>query len=65
MAMGSASEAEYHLLLARDLELIDPVAYKDLAVRVTEVKRMLAMLIGQLSKSRRNPTRPVWLKAES
>jgi hypothetical protein len=27
MAMGSASELEYHLLLARDLKLIQPKDY--------------------------------------
>jgi four helix bundle protein len=39
--MGSASELEYHLLLARDLELIKPEDHEDLAGRTTELKRML------------------------
>src|ERR1700746_1227871 len=39
MAMGSASELEYHLLLAKDLKLIKPVDYQELAQRTTEGKR--------------------------
>jgi len=39
-------------------ELIEPADYEELAVRVTEVKRMLAVLIGQLSTSHRNSPRP-------
>ena len=46
IAMGSASELEYHVLLARDLELLGGVDYARLAPEVTEVKKMLAGLIG-------------------
>jgi four helix bundle protein len=42
--MGSASELEYHLLLARDLKLIDPADHERLSQRAVEVKRMLAGL---------------------
>ena len=48
IAMGSASELEYHLVLARDLELLGTDAYDRLATDVTEVKRMLASLIRKL-----------------
>lgn len=48
IAMGSASELEYHLLLARDLALLPPEAYNDVAERTTEVKRMLAGLLQKL-----------------
>ncbi len=48
IAMGSASELEYHLLLARDLDLLDNVRYQALASEVTEVKRMLTSLIQKL-----------------
>jgi four helix bundle protein len=44
IAMGSASELDYHLLLARDLKLLDAKAYTDLAGRTSEVKRMLTGL---------------------
>ena len=38
IAMGSASELEYHLLLARDLKLIKPSDYVEVAQRTIEVK---------------------------
>jgi len=48
IALGSASELEYHLLLAKDLKLIKPQDYQELAPRATEVKRMLAGFIQRL-----------------
>jgi four helix bundle protein len=48
IAMGSASELEYHLLLARDLELLKSIDYERLEGEVTEVKRMLASFIQKL-----------------
>ena len=50
--MGSASELEYHLLLAKDLELLAPVDYGRLAPRTTELKRMLTALIQELKADR-------------
>jgi four helix bundle protein len=50
--MGSASELEYHLLLARDLQLINAKDYADLAQRTTEVKRMLTGLRQTLTADR-------------
>ena len=41
IAMGSASELEYHLLLARDLELVKIAEYDELIGQVTELKRTL------------------------
>lgn len=41
IAMGSASEAEYHLLLARDLGFMDDSTYEDLINQLYDVKRML------------------------
>jgi four helix bundle protein len=52
MAMGSASELEYHLLLARDLNLIRPGDYEDLDQRTTELKRMLTSLLQKLTADR-------------
>jgi four helix bundle protein len=46
--MGSASELEYHLLLARDLEFICGSDYDMLANEVVEVKRMLTSFIHKL-----------------
>jgi four helix bundle protein len=52
IAMGSASEVEYHLLLARDLKLIPPKDYEAMAQRVTELKRMLTALFQKLTADR-------------
>ena len=49
MALGSASELEYHMLLARDLKMLPTTAYELLDPRVTEVKRMLASFIQKLT----------------
>ena len=38
---GSASELEYHLLMAGDLKLIKTPDYEGMAERVIELKRML------------------------
>jgi len=46
--MGSASEVEYHLLLAHDLELLDAQFFNSLSNDVTEIKRMLSSLIKKL-----------------
>ncbi|MBN2304852.1 MAG: four helix bundle protein [Anaerolineae bacterium] len=48
IAMGSASELEYHLLLARDLGLIHAQDYQPLDQAVIEVKRMMAGFIKRL-----------------
>lgn len=51
IAMGSASEVEYHLLLAKDLTLLESAEYEGLSLRTIELKRMLAGLIQKLSYS--------------
>ena len=48
ISMGSASELEYHLLLAHDLNLIDDKKYENLNLKIIEIKRMLASLIQKL-----------------
>jgi four helix bundle protein len=48
IAIGSASELEYHLLLSRDLELMEASDYQRLSDGVEEVKRMLASLMQKL-----------------
>ena len=49
IAMGSASELEYHLLLAKDLGLLTDGAYTSLDSGVTEVKRMLTAFLQTLT----------------
>ena len=48
IGMGSASELEYHLLLAHDLGLLKAPEYKQLDGGVSEVKRMLTSFIKKL-----------------
>ncbi|MEB2334304.1 MAG: four helix bundle protein [Anaerolineaceae bacterium] len=48
IAMGSASETEYQLILARDLEFLSAENYGKLHNDVEEVKRMLASLLKTL-----------------
>ena len=48
IAMGSTSELEYQLLLARDLKLLDADEHQSLSGDVIEVKRMLTSLVQKL-----------------
>lgn len=50
--MGSASETEYQLILARDLEFLSAENYGKLHNDVEEVKRMLASLLKTLRANR-------------
>lgn len=46
IAMGSACEAEYQLILARDLKYIEEEQHKQLVNQLIEVKRMLSSFIS-------------------
>ena len=48
IAMGSASELEYHFLSARDPEYLPGPAYERLIAQVIEVKRMLLSLMQKV-----------------
>src|SRR5215210_4120332 len=48
IASGSASEVEYHLLLARDLDYLSHDKYVNLNGEVNELKRMLTAFIQKL-----------------
>lgn len=50
--LGSASETEYQLLLARDLEFLPNEQYQKLHNDVTEVKRMLTSFMQTLRADR-------------
>ena len=52
IAMVSASEAEYHLLLSRDLSYINEKEHGSLHSNVCEVKRILAALLNKLGADR-------------
>jgi four helix bundle protein len=58
IANGSASELEYHLLLAHDLSWLPSNDYESLMSQVIEVKRMLTGFIQKLNMYARE-RRPV------
>lgn len=52
IAMGSASELEYQILLSKDLEYIKEDVYKELSDKIVEVKKMLTSFIKKLNADR-------------
>jgi four helix bundle protein len=48
MSIGSASELEYHLLLAHDLAILPPTDYDHLVGEVIQLRRMLTAFIQHL-----------------
>ena len=52
IARGSASELEYHLLLANDLHFLAPDEFAAMESKILEIQRMLAALAQR-------PQRPV------
>ena len=52
IAMGSASETEYQLLLSHDLGFLNKAQYDKLNIDVTEIKRMLASLLKTIRADR-------------
>ena len=52
ISMGSASELEYHLLLAHDLMFLTTSDYEKINGEVSEIKRMLSSLIQKLKADR-------------
>ena len=52
IALGSASELEYHVLLARDLGYLAPGVYEHLSPAVEEVKKMLTSLSRRVDSER-------------
>jgi four helix bundle protein len=48
IALGSATELECHLLLARELSFLDESDHERLAREVTEIKRMLTSFVKSL-----------------
>jgi four helix bundle protein len=51
ISMGSASEVEYHLMLARDLKYLSIETYEATRDRLYEVKRMQVRLLQRLKGS--------------
>jgi four helix bundle protein len=48
IAMGSSTELEYHLLLSKDLNLLNSSDHLTLHSKIEEVKKMLAAFIKKL-----------------
>jgi four helix bundle protein len=51
IARGSANEPEYHLLLAKDLRLLQAAEFADLEARVLEIQRMLASFAATVKRA--------------
>jgi four helix bundle protein len=52
IARGSASETEYHMLLAKDLGLVSPTEFHRTEQKLLEVQRMLTVLAQKVQQSR-------------
>lgn len=50
-ASNSATELEYHLLLARDKGAINPSDYANLSARTVEVRKMLIGLMKRVEQT--------------
>jgi four helix bundle protein len=59
IALNSASELEYHLLVARDLGLIGASDSEALSSRTVEVRKMLHGLQNRVLSTPRTPRKPV------
>lgn len=53
IARGSATELEFHMLLARDLGFLAEDQSKKITGKVDETQRMLTALIERLEKTRK------------
>ncbi len=51
IAMGSASEFEYQLILAKDLNYLDNTEFQELSNELIEIKKMLNAFIQRLAVS--------------
>ena len=52
IASGSASELDYHFLLARDLHFLTEPDYKRMASNLSELRRMLTSLLQKVNTER-------------
>jgi four helix bundle protein len=52
IAIGSASEVDYYLLLARDLRYLHAAAYEELNNEIQELRRMLNALIARVRSAK-------------
>jgi four helix bundle protein len=59
IALNSASELDYHLIVARDLRLIGASDFESLSSRTVEVRKMLHGLQNTVTTTPRTPKRQV------
>jgi four helix bundle protein len=52
IASGSASELDYHLLLAHDLDILPDIDYRRFAKELTELRKMLTALLRKVDIER-------------
>jgi four helix bundle protein len=52
IASGSASELDYHLLLAGDLEFVEEIDYRGLADDLLQLRKMLTSLLQKVQGDR-------------
>jgi|SRR3954452_7185708 four helix bundle protein len=52
IAAGSASELEYHFLLAKDLDFMRATDHCGIQTQIVEVKKMLGALIAKVERER-------------
>jgi len=48
IALGSTNEAEYYLILAKDLKYLTEANFTELTKNINEIKAMLILLIGKV-----------------
>ena len=58
-ALNSASELEYHLLVAHDIGLMSATDFESLSSRTVEVRKMLHGLQNRVLTTPRTPRKPV------
>lgn len=59
IALNSASELEYHLIVARDIEALSATDFDSLTSQTVEVKKMLHGLLNTVLTSPRTPRQQV------
>ena len=52
IASGSASELDYHLLLSRDLGLLEEPQYRNLEKSLTMIRKMMTSLLQKIESER-------------
>jgi four helix bundle protein len=58
IALGSANELEYHLLLAKDLGYLSEASFGANAQEASEIKKMLSGLLSKVRTTRVRPAQP-------